>query len=101
LQGTRKVNGAARAAAALIGIRIAAGRDPRERLTDSEVEQPDWLFELDEHEADEELSLALYSPLDQMMRARIAPPKRFKAPAAGTSARHDSPRRGPCIQTRP
>jgi hypothetical protein len=104
LQRTRRFDGAARAAAALIGIRIAAGRSGPAALTNSEILPPDWLYELDEHEADEELSLALYSPLDELMQARLAPQGRFAEPPAYTTrplARHDSSRRGTCIQTRP
>jgi hypothetical protein len=100
---TGTFNGAARAAAALIGIRIAAGRDRRTAMPDSDTHPPDWLWELDEYEEDQELELALHSPLGELMQARLAEPARFSRPpacAAPRLARRNSPRRGTCTTTR-
>ena len=96
MRRTRRFSGAARAAAALIGIRIAAGRDREESLEARYDRPPDWLSELDEYEDGDELSRALYSPLGEMIEARIAPehPPR-------TAIRRDSQRRGTCQRTRP
>jgi hypothetical protein len=104
MRRTRTFNGAAWAAAALIGIRIAAGREGRTAMPGSDTHPPDWLAELDEYEEDQELALALHSPLDELMQARLAEPARFTRPPACVAprlARRNSARRGTCTSTRP
>ena len=73
MQRERRLNGAAKAAAALIGVRLDDDAiPPHERELGQSEAPPQWLAELDEYEAEEELWLALYSPLDELHEARIA-----------------------------
>jgi hypothetical protein len=111
---TRRFSGAARAAAALIGIRIAAGRARKSHFEPREDRPPDWLSELDEYEDADVLSRALYSPLDEMIEARIAPEQAQATTPAGTASafacpagrtrrrvtRNHAARRGTCPRTR-
>ena len=69
---TRSFTGAARAATALIGIRIAAESQPDVRPHAPPALPPAWLAELDEYEDADELSLVLHSELGEMHRARVA-----------------------------
>ena len=110
MQRERRLSGAARAAAALIGVRLAddaiasGGADP----TDAQ-HPPQWLVELDEYEEGEELWLALYSPLDEVHKARIAAAAAVRGDAEGedhpagpqrTSAVAWFGRRGTCTTTK-
>jgi hypothetical protein len=115
LGATRRFSGTARAAAALIGIRIAAGRDRESRFEPRDEWPPDWLLDLDEYEDGDELSRALYSPLDEMIEERIAPERAstttpacrapaFACPPGRTRrplTRNEAARRGTCPRTTP
>ena len=78
MESSGKFSGAAKAAAALIGIRIAAG-DRQPRTVEMKRERPAWIAELDEQDQDDQLWLALHSPLDQLHEARIAPASESRA----------------------
>jgi hypothetical protein len=89
--GPRRLSGVARAAAAaLVGMPIDADT---ERNMDAEPSDgtPDWLIELDDHEAAAEFALALDGDMGEMLRARIGPGEHGEADPPGR-ARPDAPR---------
>jgi hypothetical protein len=69
MDGPRRLRGAARAAAALIGFQSEAGQTAQ-RVSEPPA-QPDWIVALDEHREQEALEAVLHAPLDEMMRARF------------------------------
>jgi hypothetical protein len=100
-----------RAAAALIGIRIAGGQERQERSSSVHVEAPDWRSELDRNEPYDELTLALHAELGEVLEARIwggRPPMAIAAEGTArrscgrrTRGAHDHlGRRGQCPKTR-
>src|SRR3954467_11504984 len=75
----RRLRGAARAAAALIGFQSEAGQTSQ-RVSEPPA-QPDWIVALDEHRGQEALEAVLHAPLDEMMGARFTgPPESRPAP---------------------
>ena len=92
------------AAAAVLGARIAAGPRRAERPKTGDAAAPDWLSELDEHEDDRELSLALHGELGEVLRARATgTPSAVLAPSAfarTAAARSGCGRRGSAARGR-
>jgi hypothetical protein len=101
-----------RAAAALIGIRIAGGEERPHRSSSVALQVPDWRSELDRNEPHDELTLALHADLGELLEARVwggRPPMAIAAEGTARrscgrrrgSARHHVGRRGPCPKMRP
>jgi hypothetical protein len=101
----------ARAAAALLGIRIAGGQERQQRSTVIDPEPPLRRPELDRQELDDELSLALHAELGELLEARAyggRPPMAIgradsARPRCGRRRRgvhNDLGRRGQCPTTR-
>ena len=78
MDAPRRLRGAARTAAALIGFQAEAGQ--RSLRASEPPAQPDWMVALDEHEEQEALEAVLHAPLEEMMRARFTghPESRFE-----------------------
>jgi hypothetical protein len=89
---------AARAAAALIGFRVAAGGIGGGANPPADAEPPEWLADLDDHEGLDEIWYALYGPLDYMLEARIAPGDPHTCGHRSWRAGHFA-RRGGCPRT--
>jgi hypothetical protein len=100
-----------RAAASLLGIRIAGGQEREQRSTVVELGRPDWRSGLDRQELDGELELALHAELGELLEARAyggRPPMAIgrvdiARPRCGRRRRGDHidlGRRGHCPTTR-
>jgi hypothetical protein len=101
----------ARAAAALLGIRIAGGQERPPRSTVVDPGSAERRPQLDRHELDDELSVALHAELGELLEVRAyggRPPMAIGSadsarPRCGRRTRgdhHDLGRRGQCPMTR-
>jgi hypothetical protein len=58
----------------LFGVPLPLEPEAGDSADERAPQAPDWLSELDEHDASEELSVTLYGELEDVLRARITGP---------------------------
>jgi hypothetical protein len=90
----------------LFGAPLPIEAEADDSADQREPKSPDWLAELDEHNASEELSVTLYGELEDVLRARItgsvdrSPGARIGGADRGPVTKHQQ-RRRQCPKVRP